>query len=688
MLDEELIQIFLQETWENIQMAEEGLLQLENNPDDVDSINGVFRAMHTIKGGAGLMGFSEISDVAHHLENLLEHIRQREKQISKEAFVILFAGIDLIKQMLVSKDFVVEDIAEQLEDIRGAIDLLIDSNMEKTIRPAEISDKHESSNFYKITLKFRHDIFETGTDPLMLLYELTESGNFLENYIYEADLPTLEKLDPHEFHLVWTIFLESVKEIAEINDIFIFIQDENHVIVEDITDNLSFWFGGGSASVELLIDNNLIGADMAGEVAKRQALVGQQLLKRDNGNTLAKSGTLHKWQENMNTIRVDSNKIENILNQLAELLIAQSRVKELVTNIPNLQRNISSEISNAFAEVDKIVCSVQEEVMKTSMIPIGGTFSRFQRMARDLAKEKGKEVDLILKGKETEIDKKVIEQMADPLKHLIRNAIDHGLETAEERVAQGKPPKGKIELNAFHQEGNFVIEISDDGRGIDQKVVLAKALEKGLADSNRTYLTDEIYEFLFMSGFSTAKEITDISGRGVGLDVVMANISNLQGKVELYSEKGKGSKFSIQLPLTLAIIDGMMIRLGEEKFVIPLNFIVEFIKARPENITRIEGKGLIVQLRNEFIPYKALYQLLNLKATYEKPTDGILIILKEGSKKLALLVDEIIGQEQVVIKSMRENLEQVDGIAGATILGDGKVAIILDILSLFRIARR
>ena len=697
MVDDDLILTFVEETKENLQTMEEGLLELESAPEDQSLINVVFRAMHTIKGGAGLMGLTEISNVAHHLENILENLRQSGEGINQQTFINLFAGVDLIKQMLNSKGFVTEDYQDRLEDLLQAISLTEENYKGNSLKDNEEQQTKEDNGknfFYKICLNFRADIFETGTDPLMLLVELEENGQVLASYPNTHKLPALEMLNPYEMYISWTIFFMSQHAKEKIDEIFIFVKDENDIQIDEISEQLEYWFNS-KESAQRMIEAGLLQPDCLEYYLSKQKDIGRLFFKsctvKDEDileikgikkQTAAVTGT-----EQSNTIRVDSRKLETILNHLAEVLIAQSRVKDLVSKV-SIDRSASREIYIAFEEVDKIIRRVQEEVMNTSMIPIGGTFSRFQRMARDLAREKGKEVNVILTGKETELDRKVIEQISDPLKHLIRNSIDHGLEATEERIAQGKSSVGTIVLNAFHQEGNFVIEISDDGRGIDEEAVLNKALEKGLVEPDRTYSPSEIHRFLFLPGFSTAKEVSDISGRGVGLDVVLTNINSLRGNIELFSDKGKGTKFSIRLPLTLAIIDGMMVRVGEERFIVPLNAVIEFIKAKPENINKVEGKGIVVHLRKEFIPYAALYKLLHLESDCNNPSEGILIILKDGNKKLALLVDEIIGQEQVVIKSMRDNLEQVDGIAGATILGDGKVAIILDVSSLFRLTKK
>lgn len=695
-MSDDMIQTFLEETQENLDVLEEGFIELEKSPDNQEWIDAVFRAMHTIKGGAGLMGFEVISEVAHHLENVLDDVRGGATSYSDVMATVMLRGYDILKQMVEQGDLegvlVQEDIqllVEQIKDLSAPIQKQTTKD-----QPEKANTSSGKIKYYKLELKFNEDIFETGTDPLMLINELEELGEILQVFAKEDAVPDLSELDPHLFYISWTIFLTSYESLEDIKNIFIFVLDENDIDIKDISSEANQWFKGDRSTKELLLTQGTLPSENIDSFVEKLKAVG---VKLEKAGLLSFEGAAKKEEEtkpkvkgkttdSSNTIRVETEKLENILNHLAELLIAQSRVKSLVTN--NSQNGKKEthqrEVMNAFEEVDKIIRIVQEEVMNTSMIPIGATFIRFQRMVRDLAIEKGKEIELLLNGKETDLDKKVIEQITDPLKHLVRNAVDHGIESPEERIAQGKPPFGTIELNAFHQEGSIVIEIKDDGKGIDEEVVYKKAIEKGLISPEDELSKEEIYLLLFKPGFSTAKTITDISGRGVGLDVVMTNIKNLRGAVEVESEKGKGTKIKIKLPLTLAIIDGMMVRIGEERFIVPLNFILEFIKAEKQQVLKVEGKETIIHLRNEYLPYAGLYKMLNVETNVQNPTDGILIIVKNNERKLALLVDEILGQEQVVIKSIKENMEQTDGIAGATILGDGNVALILDIPTLFK----
>jgi two-component system chemotaxis sensor kinase CheA len=548
----------------------------------------------------------------------------------------------------------------------------------------------QAKSVFKILMEFRPDIMESGNDPLRLIEELCEKGQLLDVNMNIAKVSPVEELDPYVMHISWTLFMETECTYEEIRDLFVFIWDDNNIMITDLTD-LSDDSGeiAEKRTGELLIDAGVIDETQLHETLKKQKKIGEILVEEAKAapgqieKVLEKQKTARESQQ-VDTIRVDTKRLENVLDFVAELVISQSRVKELVSN----QNQVDVEVYNAFQEVDKIIRRLQEEVMKTSMVPVGGTFTRFQRMVRDTAAEKGKEIELIIHGQETELDKRVIEQITDPLKHMIRNSLDHGIEMPDVREAAGKPRKGTIWLNAYHQEGSIIIEVSDDGKGLDETVIRKKAIEKGLIVENQKLADHEMYKLIMMPGFSTAEQITDISGRGVGLDVVANNVRSMRGTIDLESTKGRGIKFYIKLPLTLAIIDGMMVKIGDEKFIIPLTSIVEFIKASPKDIKSVEGTGQVINMRNEYIPLAQLSRLLDIPANTDDPAEGLLVILKDARKKIALLVDDILGQEQVVTKSLKDNYQHVEGVAGATILGDGRVAVILDVPTLIRMAGR
>ena len=674
--DDELMSLFLEESMENLQSMEEALLELERSPNDNELLNVVFRAMHTIKGGAGLMGLELISGLAHRLENILDEIRQSGKELPAGALDLLFMGVDLFRQIFSSGALHGDGFAAQAEDLDKAVqrfteekeaggnhfpgeDQILATEFSALASPLGKQPEGTATALgepLQIDVRLYADCLLKSVRAYMVLKAVESQAEIIQ---VEPSLQELEEEDFESFSLTVISRVEpqelqeAIEGISEIAAVRISARDED---AEDIFQEL------------LTVDGLFAQDDRSATAVLEDVQVQERLLQQDR----------------IDTIRVETNKLEDILNSIAELLIAQSRVKELFHRFSNNGASEEAEAVNAFQETDKIIRGLQEDVMKASMVPVSSIFARFRRMVRDLARERNKEIELIIEGEETELDKKVIEQIADPLKHLIRNAVDHGLESLDERMAQGKPATGTIKLEALHQEGNVVIKISDDGRGIDEEAILEKARERGLIETGQEPGTAEIHNLLFKPGFSTAHEVSDLSGRGVGLDVVLHNIRSLHGDIEISTEKGRGTCFSIRLPLTQAIIDGMMVRVGEEHFVLPLISITEFIKARPGDIRRVEGKGAILSLRHEFIPYAGLYQYLQLEPEFKDPEAGILVILQEGRKKLALLVDDILGQEQIVIKNITENMEPIDGIAGATILGDGRVAMILDVGFLFR----
>lgn len=687
---EELIQVFLEESREILQQLEDDLLELEKNPEEPELIKRIFRAAHTIKGSAGLTGLDTISTLAHRLEDVLDEVRSTGEAMSRECFDTVFRSMDMLNRMVdltAQGETVPPDMANELKE---QLTFFIGDKSGTTgqAHAKEIQPVIENTSIFKIALAFKPDIMESGHDPLRFIRELRDQGQLQEVNINFSKLPDLNELDCYKMYLSWTVVLETACTYEEIENFFIFVLDDNEISITDITDGCSFHDGAaGKLTGELLVDEGIIDEEQIKESLQKQKRIGEILVEEAKIAPKQVEAVLNKQnkarqQEQVNTIRVETKRLETVLDYVAELVISQSRVKELVSK----QSQVDVEVYGAFQEVDKVIRRLQEEVMKTSMVPIGGTFTRFQRMVRDTAAEKGKEIQLVIKGHDTELDKRVIEQITDPLKHMLRNSIDHGIEMPDERAAAGKPKTGTIWLNAYHQEGSIIIEVSDDGRGLDEERIRQKAIEKGLVEENQKFTGNEMQKLIMMPGFSTAEKVTDISGRGVGLDVVTANIQSLRGSVDIESEKGKGTKIFVKLPLTLAIIDGMMVTAGDEKFIVPLTSIVEFIKVGSKDIKTIEGAGRVVHMRDEYIPLAALHRLLGMPAYKEDPTEGLLVIIKDARKKIALLVDDILGQEQVVTKSLKDNYEHVEGVAGATILGDGRVAVILDVPTVIKMA--
>ncbi|HFE37019.1 MAG TPA: chemotaxis protein CheA, partial [Gammaproteobacteria bacterium] len=385
------------------------------------------------------------------------------------------------------------------------------------------------------------------------------------------------------------------------------------------------------------------------------------------------------------SIRVGIDKVDALINMVGELVITQSMLSQLGED---MDQSKIEKMQDGLGQLERNTRELQESVMRIRMLPISFAFQRFPRMVRDLSQKLGKEIELRLLGEQTELDKTVMEKIGDPLVHLVRNSIDHGIESPEEREAAGKPRMGVVELNAFHQGGNIVIEIDDDGKGIDKDVVLAKAIENGVVSENESLTDEQIYDLIFAPGFSTAKVVSDVSGRGVGMDVVKRNIRELGGNIEVKSTKGVGSKIIIRLPLTLAILDGQLIRVGKDTYIIPLVSIIESLQVRNEQVNGIAGQAELYKLRDEYVPIVRLHDVLNLKPDSEKLTDGLLVIVEGDGGQAGLFVDDLLGQQQVVIKSLETNFRPVEGVSGATILGDGTVALILDVAGLVKLSKQ
>ncbi|MGI6036976.1 MAG: chemotaxis protein CheA [Limnochordia bacterium] len=626
-MNRELLATYLEEANEGFPILENQLLALERAPQDEELINGIFRLVHSLKGSAGLIGLSNLAEFLHHMEELLAKIRTRQVAVEPEIIDTLLTGLDLAKGLLVAIEAGEDppltgahrDVMARLESFQGGGGSMV-----------------QQTKDYRVDITFDRGIFASGTDPLMLIKEVAELGQPLGVELLTHGVPTLDELDPHQCYLAWTLLLRTSVDEEQIRDVFIFVEEETQVQIQSLVE----------------------------EVVAQQDDVAASL------KTMGE------------TIRVQTRKLDGLMNQLGQLVISQSRLRDILSKKP-LDRGA---LEGALEEMEKAIRELQDGVLSTRMVPLETIFNRFPRIVRELAAEKGKEVDFQLLGSDTELDKTVVEKLSDPVKHMLRNAIDHGLETPEERRAQGKPPQGQITLQAYQREGGIILEVIDDGRGIDPQKIRTKALDLGLLDPHAELTDEEILNLLFLPGFSTAERITEISGRGVGMDVVKENINKLRGTIGIESKPGEGTIVRIRLPLTMAILDGMVVQLGEEKMVIPLSAIVEFIQPTEENLKRAGDNLTLLRLRGDYVPVAPLGKLFSIPTNAQRCEEGILILIKDGSRRLCLLVDGIIGEQQVVIKSLQDNYRQVEGLAGATILGDGSVAMIIDAASLIELA--
>jgi two-component system, chemotaxis family, sensor kinase CheA len=691
---DELVQVFLEESEDEIRELEAGLIKLEEDSSDEGTINRVFRAAHTIKGSAGLVGFDEVSNFTHNIENILDRIRNKDLKITKKLITNLLSAVDLLKRMInassegdeVDKSEV-ENVAMSLKRFTGTGQAPEDSVQIKGKR-----NQQEEYRVFSVTMRFRPDILATGQDPIMLIHELSDNGEIVECSAYTDSIPDFFNINPTVCYTWWDIKLRTNHPLSEIQNIFLFVVDENDIVIEDISDTFKEGVDLSLAEKpigEILVEKGIVRAEDVIDALSEHKKTGDALVEKGKASReivekMALAQSQSRKVAKASTIRVDTDKLDKLVNLVGEMVISVARMSQLASEVDS--SSLSRSLQGASGSLERISRELQEQVMRVRMVPVEGTFNRFRRIVRDLSFEIGKKIELRMSGTDTELDKNVIEQIGDPLKHMIRNSIDHGIEFPDERKHLGKPAEGTIWLKAFQREGNIFIEISDDGKGIKKAKVLEKAIEKGMADPNRSYSDKEIFEMLFAPGLSTADKVSELSGRGVGMDVVRKNIEDLHGSVEILSEEGKGSTFRIKLPLTLAIIDGMMVRVGTEVLTIPLSVIDKSVRPSKAEVKTVEGKGELVDIRGDYIPLVRIYDLFKIPSEKTDPTEALVVVLQSTDSRFGVLVDDVLGQTQAVIKSIDKNFKKIEGTSGATILGNGRVSLILDVHGIERMA--
>jgi two-component system chemotaxis sensor kinase CheA len=693
---DELVKVFMEESEDEIRELESGLIRLEEDKEDEDTINRVFRAAHTIKGSAGLVGFDSVSNYTHTLENILDRIRKKDLTITKKLISTMLASVDFLKRMIAAgsegEEVDKKEIEQSVQSIKrfsGAAKLAGDTQGELSRLKNKSGDK-----IISVIMKFRPDILATGQDPIMLIQELKDLGEIIESRVYANAIPDLYNLVPTTCYTSWDIIMRTSRPISDVNNVFIFVMDENEISVANISSQYKEGVDLTLAEKpigEILVEKGLVTQSDVEEALKEHKTTGQALVEkgkvsRDAVEKMALAQSQSRKIAKSSTIRVDTDKLDKLVNLVGEMVISVARMSQCASDI--LDTALSRSLQGVISALERISRDIQEQVMRVRMVPVEVTFNRFRRVVRDLSFELGKKIEIKMSGTETELDKNVIEQISDPLKHMIRNSIDHGIEMPEERRQIGKAEIGVIWLKAFQREGNIFIEISDDGKGIDKKKVLAKAIEKGQADAGKSYSDKEIFDMLFAPGLSTSENVSELSGRGVGMDVVKRNIEDLRGSIEISSEEGKGSTFRIKLPLTLAIIDGMMVKVGTEVLTIPLSVIDKSVRPSRAEIKTVEGKGELVDIKGDYLPLVRLYQLFNLPSVKIDPTEALVVVLHGEQNRFGILVDDVLGQMQAVIKSIDKNFKKIEGTSGATILGNGKVSLILDVYSIERMAFR
>jgi two-component system chemotaxis sensor kinase CheA len=700
-------QTFFDESFEGLETMESGLLGLDVGAADEETVNTIFRAAHSIKGGSATFGFSAVAEFTHVMETLLDEMRAGTRMVTEPAVDLLLLSVDCLREMLTAvqseTDIDAERVAAVQQDLESllngdevntnsanlnsATDVVNVDNLEE--EKDNLTENNLQENIpsgWKIEFKPYDYLLKTGNDPVRLFRELSMLGKYSSTVNTEY-LPLFDDFEPELSYLAWTIEIEGDIKQESVSEIFEWVDEDCELSITPLkvkTSDETQVETESAATTEIVADHV---SENTSEVKNNVKEINPPVISpvASQKSPAAKKVDKKSTSADQGSIRVGIDKVDALINMVGELVITQSMLSQLGED---MTAEKIEKMQDGLSQLERNTRELQESVMRIRMLPISFAFQRFPRMVRDLSQQLGKEIDLRLLGEQTELDKTVMEKIGDPLVHLVRNSIDHGIESPDEREAAGKPRVGVVELNAFHQGGNIVIEIDDDGKGIDKEVIRNKGIEKGLISENDVMTDEQIFDLIFAPGFSTAAVVSDVSGRGVGMDVVKRNIRELGGNIEIQSEKGVGSKITIRLPLTLAILDGQLIRVGNDTYIVPLVSIVESLQVRDEQVNGIAGQAELYKLRDNYVPIVRLHDVFTLKPDSEKLTDGLIVIVEGEGNEVGLFVDDLLGQQQVVIKSLETNFRPVEGVSGATILGDGTVALILDVVGLIKLSKQ
>lgn len=663
---------FFEECTELLADLEERLGALVAFSSDVESLNAIFRAVHSVKAGAGAFGYTVLVGFAHRFEALLDRLRDGKAELDERTLAVLVAAadvfsalVDLARQGETPDDDFGADVAEEL----GA--LLDGAAPAATVaRPAEAAPEapKPAERTYRVAFRPNAELFRHASEPLYLIRELKTLGALTIDCDLSR-LPPFEAFNVDDAYLGWTMTLRGSCTPAAIAEVFEFVDDECELTVEEI------------AAVEATRDE----PPFATTASAAPAATSTRPETQPTGDKPTASKAAGKTGS-ISSIRVDLFRVDRLVNMVGELVIAQAMLAQQFTES---RTHDDPTALQGFEHLAGLTRELQECVMAIRMQPVKSVFSRMPRLVRDVGHKTGKDVRLEMAGEQTEVDKTVIEELADPLTHMIRNAVDHGIEDAATRLAAGKPAEGTIRLSAQHAGSNILIHVEDDGAGLDRDRLFAKAIEKGIVPASAKLTGEEIDELIFAPGFSTAAAVTDVSGRGVGMDVVRRNVQALGGRVQVMSTPGKGTRFTLVIPLTLAVLDGMVVAVGWEKYILPLTSIVESFRPGRGQIRVVPGGSEVVSIRGEFVRLIHLARVFGVTEAVADPCQGLVVLIElANGGKLGIVVDELIGQQQVVIKSLQDNYDPVPGISGATILGNGRVALIVDIEELTRLYDR
>ncbi len=707
---------FMEEAGDMLRQFEQALLTLESTPDDTEMLNAAFRAAHTIKGTAGLFGFTHVVSFTHGVESVMEDLRSGNLPLSGELFAVLLACRDQMEKLMdevvsgQASDAVAQrsrELTDELLKLRGTAPATTpppgaatDLNAAACAAPGEPED---AAGLWHLTLRFGPDALRNGLDPLAFIRYLRNLGELVAVHTWTAPVPDLAQLDAEACHLGFDISLRTERGHDDIAAVFEFAEDDCgiHILSPDTPATAYFSLGaelgleGQALEVWLAVlrqqgcqidaaDSRVdavrvepMHADAAPDLAPTaptDVIDAHPAERRSAPQPDRRVNDQGRRAGDAKFIRVRADKLDKLIDLIGELVIASSGAQLAA------HQEGAPLVTEATQRIHDLVQEARDGALGLRMVPIGETFSRFQRVVRDVCKNLGKDVDLQITGADTELDKSMVETIADPLMHLVRNSLDHGIEPSEERAAQGKNPRGQLALHAYHESGTIVIEVSDDGRGLNRERILSKAIERGLVGPEQTLSDAEVHQLICHPGFSTAEQVTDISGRGVGMDVVKRNIEALRGQMMLASEAGRGTTTQIRLPLTLAIIDGFLCEVGDVHYVVPLEMVVECIETPREHRQAMDQVTGYFDLRGETLPYLDLARHFGVKP--QANSRRSLLLVRAGIGTIGLIVDKLAGEHQTVIKPLGAMFAQVRGLAGSTILGSGDVALILDVPAL------
>lgn len=668
---EDFKKTFFEESTDLLGMAEMHLMDLSITEPSAESLGAIFRSVHSIKGGAGAFGMERLVKFTHSFEGVLDALRSGKISIDKSRHDLLMKGFDVVSDLVREAKGDVELPADRESAVLAGLNDWwpqdgghAGGSSSAAAKPAAVKKKQK----FIVRFKPLRTLYAKANEPLLILRQIKNLGDAIIACT-TGGVPTLDRMDPEEAYIGWIIQIETDIGEAALMEVFEFV---------DVDSELSVQLQPEGPQT---LDHSPFASATPAPVASEEA--HHDVAKSADAKAPAKEGGAKEEKTAaVTSIRVDLDKIDRLVNMVGEIVITQAMVAEQLK-----QLNIENKsLMNGLESMQQHTRELQDSVMSIRAQPVKSVFQRMPRLVRELASTLNKDVRLVTAGENTEVDKTVIEQLSDPLTHMIRNSVDHGIEMPDKREAAGKPREGTILLSAEHRSGRIVIQIIDDGGGINRERVKQKCIEKGLINPDAQLTDEEIDNFIFLPGFSTAEKVSNVSGRGVGMDVVKKNIQALGGRVNVINKPGQGSRFVLSLPLTLAVLDGMVVTVGQERYVLPLTSIIELLRPTDEMISKLITHGDLIHIRGEYIRLLYVHDIFNIRDAITNPADALVVLVEvDGGQKVGLVVDEVIGQQQVVIKSLESNYRQIEGVSAATILGDGRVALILDVIGLRQI---